>query len=86
MSDIRQHQLPFQFCRFDSEDYLLVNEPGEFIFLRQDDFHKFIEGDLTPTSPSYHDLKSKHFLNTEHLAETLEMVAAKYRTLEEVHN
>ncbi|MDO9567242.1 MAG: His-Xaa-Ser system radical SAM maturase HxsB [Candidatus Desulfaltia sp.] len=80
MNDKRQHLLPFQFSRFDSDDYLLVNESGEYIFLSKDDFHKFIQGDLTPDSLSYYDLKSRHFLNTEHLPETLEMVSAKYRT------
>lgn len=80
MSDKRQHLLPFQFSRFDSDDYLLVNESGEYIFLSKDDFHKFIQGDMTPDSLSYYDLKSRHFINTEHLPETLEMVSAKYRT------
>ena len=80
MNDQRQNILPFQFSRFDSDDYLLVNESGEYIFLNKDDFHKFIQGDLTPDSLSYYDLKSRHFLNTEHLPETLEMVSAKYRT------
>ena len=76
----RQNILPFQFSRFDSDDYLLVNESGEYIFLSNDDFHKFIKGDLTPDSLSYYDLKSRHFINTEHLPETLELVSAKYRT------
>ncbi|MFA5182508.1 MAG: His-Xaa-Ser system radical SAM maturase HxsB [Syntrophales bacterium] len=80
MSDRRQHILPFQFSRIDSDEYLLVNESGEFIFLSKDDFHKFIQGDLTTDSRSYYDLKSRHFINTQHLPETLEMVSAKYRT------
>ncbi len=80
MNDQRQNMLPFQFSRFDSNDYLLVNESGEYIFLNKDDFHKFIQSELTSDSPSYYDLKSRHFLNTEHLPETLEMVSAKYRT------
>lgn len=80
MNDQRQNILPFQFSRFDSDDYLLVNESGEYIFLSKDDFHKFIQGDLTSDSLSYYDLKSRHFINTEHLPETLEMVSAKYRT------
>jgi His-Xaa-Ser system radical SAM maturase HxsB len=80
MNDQRQNILPFQFGRFDSDSYLLVNESGEYIFLNKDDFHKLTQGGLTPGSPSYHDLKSRHFINTEHLPETLEMVSAKYRT------
>jgi His-Xaa-Ser system radical SAM maturase HxsB len=80
VSGTRERLLPFQFSRFDSDDYLLVNESGEYIFLKKDDFYKFIHGHLSPDSPSYYDLKSRHFINTEHLAETLEMVSAKYRT------
>jgi len=80
VSDKRQHLLPFQFSRFDSDDYLLVNESGEYIFLNNDDFHKLIQGELTQNSLYYYDLKSRHFINTEHLPETLEMVSAKYRT------
>jgi His-Xaa-Ser system radical SAM maturase HxsB len=76
----RQYLLPFQFSRFDIDDYLLVNESGEYIFLSKNDFHKLIQGDLTTENISYHDLKSRHFINTEHLPETLEMVSAKYRT------
>jgi His-Xaa-Ser system radical SAM maturase HxsB len=72
--------LPFQFSRFDRDDYLLVNESGEYIFISKDDFHKLIRGNLPPESPYYYDLKSRHFINTEHLPETLEMVSAKYRT------
>jgi uncharacterized protein len=80
VSDKQQQLLPFQFSRFDSDDYLLVNESGEFIFLGKDVFQKFIQGDLTPDSLSYYDLKSRHFINTEHLPETLEMISTKYRT------
>jgi uncharacterized protein len=80
VNDQRQKILPFQFSRFDSDDYLLVNETGEYIFLNKDEFHKFIQGNLTSDSPFYYDLKSRHFLNTEHLPETIEMLSAKYRT------
>ena len=80
MSDKHHHILPFQFSRFDSDDYLLVNESGEYIFLQNDDFQKLIHGNLTPNSPQYYDLKSRHFINTEHLSETIEMISAKYRT------
>ena len=80
MSGKRQNILPFQFSRFDSDDYLLVNESGEYIFLSNEDFQEFIHGDLTPDSLTYYNLKSRHFINTEHLPETLEMISAKYRT------
>ncbi len=80
MNSEKKYILPFQFSHFSTDDYLLVNESGEYIFLSNEDFHKFISGDLAPDSMSYYDLKSRHFLNTEHLQETLELVSAKYRT------
>lgn len=80
MNEQRLNILPFQFSRFDSDNYLLVNESGEYIFLKNDDFHKLIQGNISPEFLSYYDLKSRHFINTEHLPETLEMISAKYRT------
>ena len=80
MSNKELHLLPFQFSRFDNDDYLLVNESGEYIFISEDNFHKLTQGVLPPDSPYYYDLKSRHFINTEHLPETLEMISAKYRT------
>lgn len=80
MNEKTHYILPFQFSRFDNNEYLLVNESGEYIFLGKDDFHTLVQGKLTPDCPSYYELKSRHFINTEHLPETLEMVSAKYRT------
>ena len=74
------HILPFQFTRFNENEYLLVNESGEFLFIDSMDFQNFIQNNLTPDSTSYLDLKSKHFLNTEHLPETIELISAKYRS------
>lgn len=80
MGNKELHLLPFQFSRFDGDDYLLVNESGEYIFISENDFHILIQNNLHPDSPYYYELKSRHFINTEHLPETLEMVSAKYRT------
>lgn len=77
MKDQRYTILPFQFSRFDKDDYLLVNESGEYIFINKDDFNKFTQGSISQNSPSYLDLKSRHFINTEHLPETIEMISAK---------
>ncbi|KAA0894238.1 His-Xaa-Ser system radical SAM maturase HxsB [Oryzomonas rubra] len=76
----QQQILPFQFSRFDHGNYLLVNESGEHIFLDRDNFEKFIDKRLMPDSSQYQDLKSKHFLSTQHLPETLELITAKYRS------
>lgn len=79
LESIHPRILPFQFSRFDDE-YLLVNESGEYIFLSTNDFKEFTNGTLSADSPAYADLKSRHFLNTEHLPETLELISAKYRS------
>jgi hypothetical protein len=46
--------LPFQFSRFDNNEYLLVNGSGEYIFLSNDDFRKLIQSDLTTNDPFYY--------------------------------
>jgi uncharacterized protein len=81
LTDNEDYQLlPFQFSHFDCDTCLLVNESGEFIFLSNDDFLKLVNKELTSNAPSFYDLKSRHFITTGHLSETLELVAAKYRT------
>ena len=77
---MKQTLLPFQFSRFDREDYLLVNESGEHIFLTELDFDKLINGEITSENACYNELKSLHFLNTQHLPETLDLISAKYRS------
>jgi len=72
--------LPFQFSRFDHDEYLLVNESGDHLFIKDSDFIKLVNKELTPKDTCYHDLKSRHFLTTEHLSETLEIISTKYRS------
>lgn len=72
--------LPFQFSQFDGEEYLLVNESGDHIFLKGLDFIKLVDNELTSADAVYHDLKSRHFLSTQHLPETLDLISAKYRS------
>ena len=38
--------LPFRFTRFNDSEYLLTNDVGEYIFLRNEDFEKFIKKEL----------------------------------------
>lgn len=51
--------LPFRFERFNQDEYLLTNEAGEFIFLKNDDFQKLADGRLDPQSDLFFDLASK---------------------------
>ena len=57
--------LPFRFARFNEEGYLLSNDVGEYIFLKNDDFHKFVNGELDPTSELFYDIASKQIATTD---------------------
>ncbi len=41
--------------------YLLTNELGDFIFLKEREFKSFQEGKIKPESPVYEELDKKHF-------------------------
>ncbi len=72
--------LPFQLGRFDDQEYLIVNESGEYHFIDRSDLVLLIEGTLLPESPHFNKLQSKQFIVTGDLPGTLDMVATKYRT------
>lgn len=74
------HILPFQFHRINSDEYLLVNESGEYLFMENGSFHELVNGRIDQSSPYYHDLKSRHFIAIEGLPETIELISAKYRS------
>lgn len=74
------HTLPFQFSKFDSDHYLLVNESGEYVFLREESFEKLIQNNLQPNDSDYHQLKSRHFIYSDNLEDTIELVSTKYRS------
>lgn len=38
--------LPFRFARFNESEFLLTNDVGEYIFLSNEDFDKFISKEL----------------------------------------
>lgn len=74
--------LPFRFMRFPDRNVLLVNEAGEYLFLKMDDYDKLYHNNLEPQSDLFLDLKSKHFLaDTEFsIAPEIDLLATKYRT------
>jgi len=74
------HTLPFQFSRFDDDHLLLVNESGEHIFLDERSFEKLIQNNLNHNDEGYHSLKSRHFIYSDNLEETIELISAKYRS------
>jgi His-Xaa-Ser system radical SAM maturase HxsB len=72
--------LPFRFERFGSEEFLLTNEVGEFLFLNSNDFKEFINKELRPDSDPFLNLKAKQFLTDSEIDPVIEMLATKYRT------
>lgn len=72
--------LPFRFSRFDDEEYLLTNDVGEYIFLRNNDFDKFIRYELDPHSPIFQDIASKQISTTDKVEDVVNMLATKFRT------
>jgi His-Xaa-Ser system radical SAM maturase HxsB len=71
--------LPFRFLRWSSDEVLLTNDAGEWLFLADDAFRELSSGRLSPDGPAYADLKSRHFLTDSASVTPVEMLAAKYR-------
>lgn len=49
--------LPFKFERFANQKVLVVNECGEFMFLQDRDFRRFVSYDLGAKEDLFLDLK-----------------------------
>jgi uncharacterized protein len=75
--------LPFRFLPFNKERVLIVNEVGEHLLISNYDFTSFVEKKLDPSTPSYLDLKGKHFLFDSPSSTPFELLAIKYRTKKE---
>lgn len=72
--------LPFRFERFNQDEYLLTNEAGEFIFLKNDDFQKLADGRLDPQSDLFFDLASKQIVTCDKVQDVAAMLGTKFRT------
>lgn len=73
--------LPFNFKYIDTNQLLLVNQVGQFLFISDSDFKLFYTKQLNSENPIYKKLKAKHFLTTEedkHLV--LDMLSTKLRS------
>ena len=57
--------LPFRFERFNDTEYLLTNEVGEYIFLQNEDFHRFVNGEMDIHSDLFYDIESKQIATTD---------------------
>ena len=72
--------LPFRFERFNENEYILTNEVGEYIFLQNDDFYRFVNGELDNHSDLFYDIASKQIATTDEIEDVVPMLATKYRT------
>lgn len=77
---LRYTILPFHFARFNEEEYLLTNDVGEYIFLCNEDFDKFIQYELDPKSEIFQDIASKQIATTDNVEDVVTMLATKFRT------
>ena len=72
--------LPFNF-KYSDDTVLMVNQAGEWIIARRDDFDKFHSYKLQPQNEFYKRLKAKHFLTVpEEKEQVLNLLAIKLRT------
>ncbi len=72
--------LPFRFDHFNAEEYLLTNDVGEYIFLSNEDFHRFVNGELDVHSELFYDIASKQIATTDKPEDIIPMLATKFRT------
>lgn len=72
--------LPFRFERFNDEEYLLTNEVGEYLFMTNDDFNRFINYELDINSALYFDAESKQIATRDDVSDVVRMLATKFRT------
>lgn len=77
---MRYQILPFRFERFNEKEYLLTNEVGEYIFLQNEDFHRFVKGEMDDRSDLFYDLVSKQIATTDKVEDVIPMLATKFRT------
>ena len=76
--------LPFRFERFNDKEYLLTNEVGEYIFLQNNEFSRFVDGELDVHGELFHNIESKQIATTDKLEDVLSMLAVKFRTKKSV--
>jgi His-Xaa-Ser system radical SAM maturase HxsB len=72
--------LPMRFMRMPHEDVLLVNEVGEYLFVKAQDFENLIGYSLDISSETFLNLKGKHMITDTNLEPVIDMLATKYRT------
>jgi His-Xaa-Ser system radical SAM maturase HxsB len=72
--------LPFRFMRLGSNEVFVSNDVGEWMFLANDTFGRFLSGGLATNDETYLDLKARHLLTDSSSTTPLQLLATKYRT------
>jgi uncharacterized protein len=71
--------LPFRFDK-KGDNYLLVNDVGEFYSLEKIIFNAFIDYKLDVNKKEFLDLKAKHFFVDDNLSDAINLLATRYRS------
>ena len=72
--------LPFRFTALDDRRQVLSNFAGEFLVLDREVLRQLVLHELTPDSPHYDELKSRHFLADQSSKIAPQLLGLKYRT------
>jgi His-Xaa-Ser system radical SAM maturase HxsB len=72
--------LPFNFTKISHDNFLLVNQCGDFYFLDPDAFELLYSNTMTQEHPDYLNLKSRLFLTDANDGFAIQKLAAKYRS------
>ncbi len=72
--------LPFRFEKLDRDQYVAVNEVGEWQTLNRSQLEVFVKKQLSQDSALYRALKSKHFLVDEDSSVAVDLLILKYRS------
>ncbi len=72
--------LPMRLISLDAGRYVLTNLAGEHIVLPKQTAHDLVHHKLDMASPTYDELKSRHFVMDGDSSVALDLLAVKYRT------
>ena len=72
--------LPFRFTRFNDKEYFVSNDVGEYIFIKNEDFDKFVNHELDVKSDLFLNIASKQIATTDKVEDVVNMLATKFRT------
>lgn len=79
-SEQQYELLPFNFDRFDADQYILSNMVGEYLLVDSDVVPALIDGSLSSDHSTFGSLRSKHFIRYPNEQAPLQLLALKVRT------